>query len=74
MKTKKKYIDRLKTLADYLAKTTEHFEFGLYETANLVEIKTIPHVSTQLVFHFWVFEELPTIFSQWYYHEKFGEC
>jgi len=73
MKTKKKYIDRLTTLANYLAKTKAHFEFGLYETANLVEIKTIPHVTTPLVFHYWIVEDLPTIFCEWYYHEKFGD-
>lgn len=73
MKTKNKYTERLLKFAKHIEQITNHYEFGLYQNANLVEIKEFPHVTTPLVYHFWVFEELPIVFREWYFHKKTGE-
>jgi hypothetical protein len=73
MKTNKKYNERLLKFAKHLEKITNHPEFGLYKSASLVEIEEKRNVSFLIIYHEWVFEELPNVFTEWSYAEKFGQ-
>lgn len=73
MKTKNKYNERLIKFAKHLEKTTNHYEFGLYKQASLVEVEKKRNTSFLVTFHEWVFEELPIVFKEWYFAEKTGD-
>ena len=73
MKTNKKYNERLLKFAKHIEQITNHPEFGLYKSASLVEVEEKRNVSFLITYHEWVFEELPNVFPEWYYAEKFGQ-
>lgn len=72
MKTKNKYNERLLKFAKHLEVITNHYEFGLYQSASLVEVEKKRNTSFKVTYHEWVFGELPVIFSDWYFDKKFG--
>lgn len=73
MKTKNKYDNRLIKFASHLEKIENHPEFGLYETASLVEVEEKRNTSFKVTFHGWIFGELPGIFKDWNFSEKTGD-
>lgn len=73
MKTQNKYNNRLLKFAKHLEKITNHYEFGLYQTVNLVELAKKRNVTLMVTYHEWAFAELPAIFNDWYFDEKFGK-
>lgn len=73
MKSKNKYNERLIKFAKHLEKIKDHPEFGLYNTASLVELEKKRNTSFLITYHQWAFEELPVVFSEWYFAEKFGQ-
>lgn len=72
MKTKKQFNERLLKLAKHLESTTNHPEFGLTETARLIELSPRAPHSFMVVYPRWVFEELPAIFDEWFYDKQTG--
>ena len=73
MKAKNKYNNRLIKFAEHIQKIKNHPEFGLYESASLVELEEKRNTSFKVTFHGWIFEELPAIFPHWEFSEKNGQ-
>lgn len=72
MKTKNKYTERLLKFAKHIESITNHPEFGLTETARLVELSPRAPQCFMVVYPRWVFEELPVIFDDWFYEFHTG--
>ena len=72
MKTNLKYNERLIKFAKHLQAIKNHPEFGLYKSASLVELEEKRNTSFMITYHEWVFEELPVVFSEWYFSETNG--
>lgn len=73
MKTKNKFNERLIKFAKHLEQITNHYEFGLFQSASLVEVEKKRNTSFMVTYHEWAFGELPVIFNEWYFDEKFGK-
>ncbi len=73
MKTKKIFTDRLLKFAKHLETIKNHPEHGLYKEAELIALAVKARIHYKVVYHPWVFEELPAIFDEWYFAEKYGE-
>jgi hypothetical protein len=72
MKMQKKYNERLIKFAKHLEKITNHHEMGLIDTAELIELEENKYTGYKMVYHGWVFDELPLVFDEWYFHHDFG--
>ena len=74
------YNLRLLKFADHIAQYTEHDphpEYGLVFNVHVVAIEhgdDMPiHIPYDVKYHYWVFEELPVVFDEWYYDEDTGD-
>ncbi|MGQ0828921.1 MAG: hypothetical protein ACT4ON_11080 [Bacteroidota bacterium] len=66
------YNQRLLTFAKHLAVIKQHPEMGLFGTVNLVNLEIKKRTHYKIKYHEWVFEELPGIFDDWFFTEKYG--
>lgn len=72
MKTQNKFNDRLIKFAKHLDTIQNHYEFGLYQTVNLIELAKKRNLTLMVTYHEWAFAELPAIFDEWYFDANFG--
>lgn len=66
------YNQRLLRFADHLANIKNHPEKGIIETIFFVELEKSLNITHKVMYNYWVFEELPACFDEWFYEERFG--
>ena len=67
-----KYIKRLLLFAEHL-KTADPYPAQIHRVANIVELEENVNIHYTLKYDFLVIDELPGVFSEWYYNKKNGE-
>ncbi len=66
------YNQRLLKFAEHLAKITNHPEREKFEIFLVIGLKKFITIIHEIKYSCWIFEELPVIFNEWSYQEKFG--
>lgn len=72
MKSQDKSNERLLKFAQHLEQIKNHPEQGIFDTVEFVELELRKERRHKILYHAWVFEELPLIFKEWGFNGKFG--
>lgn len=66
------YKQRLLAFANHLSKIKNHYAKGIVETVFFVELDEKSNIPNEIQFNYWVFEELPVCFDEWYFEGRCG--
>lgn len=66
------YNERLLIFADHLANTPYHQLNDLIEEVNIVALEQNVQIPYMMRYRYWVFDELPAVFDDWYYDTVTG--
>jgi hypothetical protein len=69
------YNERLAKFGEHISQFTKdnpHYEMGLTNQVELVALEERVRIHYKVLYHEWIFEELPVCFDEWYYDEQTG--
>jgi hypothetical protein len=72
MKDTKIYTKRLLKFAKHLKKITEHAAHGLLKETEVIALTSKVRIHYNVKYQEWVFDELPIVFNEWHFTEKYG--